>query len=49
MLDLSMCDELSVGDPTLKAHASEILRKLGVLSRTQIVVETASLNFDRPA
>ena len=48
-LNKQIAHELSVGDSTVKAHVSEILRKLGVLSRTQIVIETASLNFDRPA
>jgi DNA-binding NarL/FixJ family response regulator len=31
----------------VKAHVSEILRKLDVISRTQIVIETALLDFDR--
>ncbi len=35
-----------VGDSTVKAHVSEILRKLEVISRTQIVIETAYLDFD---
>ena len=46
-LNKQIAHELSVGDSTVKAHVSEILRKLGVLSRTQIVIETASLNFGR--
>lgn len=48
-LNKQIAHELSVGDSTVKAHVSEILRKLGVMSRTQIVIETAALNFDRPA
>ena len=44
-LNKQIAHELSVGDSTVKAHVSEILRKLGVMSRTQIVIETASLNF----
>lgn len=31
-------DELGIGETTVKAHVSEILRKLGVYSRTQAVV-----------
>ena len=48
-LNKQIAHELSVGDSTVKAHVSEILRKLGVLSRTQIVIETASLNFEQPS
>ena len=48
-LNKQIAHELLVGDSTVKAHVSEILRKLGVMSRTQIVIETSSLNFDRPA
>ena len=48
-LNKQIAHELSVGDSTVKAHVSEILRKLGVMSRTQIVIETAALNFDRPS
>lgn len=47
-LNKQIAHELMVGDSTVKAHVSEILRKLGVGSRTQIVIETASLNFDQP-
>lgn len=48
-LNKQIAHELLVGDSTVKAHVTEILRKLGVTSRTQIVIETASLNFDRSA
>ena len=48
-LNKQIAHELTVGDSTVKAHVTEILRKLGVASRTQIVIETASLNFDRSA
>ena len=48
-LNKQIAHELLVGDSTVKAHVSEILRKLGVMSRTQIVIETAALNFDYPA
>ena len=44
-LNKQIAHELSIGDSTVKAHVSEILRKLGVVSRTQIVIETAALNF----
>lgn len=46
-LNKQIAHELQVGDSTVKAHVSEILRKLDVISRTQIVIETASLDFDR--
>jgi len=38
--------ELGIGETTVKAHVTGILRKLNVISRTQIVVETANLDFD---
>ncbi|PZQ11887.1 MAG: DNA-binding response regulator [Ancylobacter novellus] len=38
--------ELNVGESTIKAHISEIMRKLGVASRTQAVIETSALDFD---
>ena len=38
--------ELGIVEPTVKAHIGAILRKLNVFSRTQIVVETANLDFD---
>ncbi|KQP93318.1 two-component system response regulator [Methylobacterium sp. Leaf113] len=47
MLNKQIAHELQVGDSTVKAHVSEILRKLNVISRTQIVIETALLDFDR--
>lgn len=47
-LNKQIAHELLVGDSTVKAHVSEILRKLGVMSRTQIVIETSSLNFEHP-
>ena len=45
-LNKQIAHELGVGDSTVKAHVSEILRKLGVISRTQIVIETANLDYD---
>jgi DNA-binding NarL/FixJ family response regulator len=35
--------KLGVGEPTVKAHVTVILRKLGVRSRTQAVIEARSL------
>ena len=46
-LNKQIAHELQVGDSTVKAHVSEILRKLDVISRRQIVIETARLDFDR--
>ncbi|GJD39062.1 MULTISPECIES: response regulator [Methylobacterium] len=46
-LNKQIAHELQVGDSTVKAHVSEILRKLDVISRTQIVIETALLDFDQ--
>lgn len=46
-LNKQIAHDLQVGDSTVKAHVSEILRKLEVISRTQIVIETAYLDFDQ--
>ncbi|GJE60258.1 response regulator [Methylobacterium trifolii] len=46
-LNKQIAHELQVGDSTVKAHVSEILRKLEVISRTQIVIDTALLDFDQ--
>ncbi|WP_026597436.1 response regulator transcription factor [Methylobacterium sp. 77] len=46
-LNKQIAHELQVGDSTVKAHVSEILRKLDVISRTQIVIRTALLDFDQ--
>ena len=35
--------KLGVGEPTVKAHVTVILRKLGVRSRTQAVIEARGL------
>ncbi|MCH9764602.1 MAG: response regulator transcription factor [Alphaproteobacteria bacterium] len=39
--------KLNVGETTIKAHVSEILRKLRVTSRTQAVIEVSRLDIDR--
>jgi DNA-binding NarL/FixJ family response regulator len=46
MLNKQIAHELGVGETTVKAHVSEILRKLNVVSRTQAVIEVARLDFD---
>jgi len=37
--------KLGVGEPTVKAHVTVILRKLGVRSRTQAVIEARGLSL----
>jgi DNA-binding NarL/FixJ family response regulator len=37
---------LKVGETTVKAHVSEILRKLNVYSRTKAVIEVSKIDFD---
>ena len=46
LLNKQIAYELGVGETTVKAHVTAILRKLNVASRTQIVIETSHLNFD---
>lgn len=46
MLNKQIAHELGVGETTIKAHMSEIIRKLDVVSRTQAVIETSRLDFD---
>jgi DNA-binding NarL/FixJ family response regulator len=46
MLNKQIAYELSVGETTVKAHVSEILRKLNVASRTQAVIEVSRIDFD---
>lgn len=48
MLNKQIAYELDVGETTVKAHVSEILRKLNVASRTQAVIEASKLDFDMP-
>ena len=43
LLNKQIAFELSVGETTVKAHVSEILRKLGVASRTQAVIEVSKI------
>lgn len=45
-LNKQIAFELDVGETTVKAHVSEILRKLAVASRTQAVIEVAKIDFD---
>ena len=42
-LNKQIAYKLGVGEPTVKAHVTVILRKLGVRSRTQAVIEARSL------
>lgn len=46
MLNKQIAYELDVGETTVKAHVSEILRKLNVASRTQAVIEASKIDFD---
>jgi DNA-binding NarL/FixJ family response regulator len=46
LLNKQIAYELNVGETTVKAHVSEILRKLGVYSRTQAVIEASKIDFD---
>lgn len=45
-LNKQIAHELGVGETTIKAHVSEIMRKLNVVSRTQAVIEVARLDYD---
>ena len=45
-LNKQIAHELDVGETTVKAHVSEILRKLHVASRTQAVIEMSKIDFD---
>lgn len=44
LLNKQIAFELKVGETTIKAHVSEILRKLNVFSRTQAVIEAGRLD-----
>ena len=39
--------ELSVAETTVKAHVSEILRKLNVYSRTKAAIEVGKMDFSQ--
>ncbi|QZO02153.1 response regulator transcription factor [Chenggangzhangella methanolivorans] len=45
MVNKQIAYELNVGLSTVKAHVSAIIQKLGVATRTQIVIETQTINF----
>lgn len=44
LLNKQIAFELKVGETTIKAHVSEILRKLNVYSRTQAVIQLSKLD-----
>jgi DNA-binding NarL/FixJ family response regulator len=43
-----ICDELGLAERTVKAHVTEVLRALGVSSRTQAALAAARLGLGRP-
>jgi len=45
-LNKQIAYELDVGETTVKAHVSAILRKLGVHSRTQAVIKARNVEFE---
>lgn len=46
LFNKQIAHELGVGETTVKGHITEILRKLGVDRRTQIVIATMPLDFE---
>lgn len=46
MLNKQIGFELEIGETTVKAHVSAVLRKLGVYSRTQAVIEVNKIGFN---
>lgn len=46
LLNKQIAFRLGVSHATVKAHVSEILRKLGVSSRTQLVIEVSNVNLN---
>jgi len=49
LLNKQIAEEMNVGARTIKAHVSEILRKLDVNSRTQAVIEASKVDDNRLA
>jgi DNA-binding NarL/FixJ family response regulator len=49
LLNKQIAYELDVKEATIKAHMTEIFRKLGVHSRTQAVLALSSLSVELPA
>jgi DNA-binding NarL/FixJ family response regulator len=47
LLNKQIAFKLGVSEPTIKAHVSAILQKLGVESRTQAVIAAARISGDR--
>ncbi len=47
LLNKQIAFELNVGATTVKAHVSEVLRKLAVNSRTQAVIEVSKVDFSK--
>lgn len=46
LLNKQIAHELDIEETTVKAHVSEILRKLDVASRTQAVIEVQRIDFE---
>lgn len=46
LLNKQIAHELQIEETTVKAHVSEILRKLSVSSRTQAVIEAQKIDFE---
>lgn len=46
LLNKQIAHELDIEETTVKAHVSEILRKLNVASRTQAVIEAQKIDFE---
>ncbi len=46
-LNKQIAFELGIGDSMVKAHVSEIMRKLGVSNRTQVALCASALDFHR--
>ena len=46
LLNKQIAHELKIEETTVKAHVSEILRKLNVASRTQAVIEAQKIDFE---